>query len=344
MRSNQWGAAFLPGWLLLVAVVLVVMLFLNLRGVSLLQVGGLVRGAEPLPLLGALACHYLVFFFQGLRWRSVVCAGDGPPERPGLLYCCQLALLSCFCNYVFWLRIGETWRVYCYSRERRDRPARVAGAALSGVLYDLFFLSLFLGVMLLQVRWIAPGAAGVVASLSALFFFLFILGLLGVAASGDVAPSIAGAIPWFRGFFESASNAGSDFSMGARSGLSAWLPASFWTFCVWACTLGRTLLVVVSLGALVPVGLSGASSLAGPALSFAPTPGGLGVTEAGMTWLISRAETVPLTVVLAVVLLDRGISYLSVLVVGGAVMLGRLLIPAWRGSPSTDNDPATFFD
>ena len=64
-------------------------------------------------------------------------------------------------------------------------------------------------------------------------------------------------------------------------------------------------------------------ALAGSLLTLAPTPGGLGVVESGTVGLLVRLSAIPVDAAAAVVVVDRSISYLSIILVGAVLFLAR---------------------
>ena len=101
----------------------------------------------------------------------------------------------------------------------------------------------------------------------------------------------------------------------------------------WIFEMGRLYMVLMALGldaspALIPV-----VALGHAVLSTVPTPGGVGAVEPGVTGLLlielSQPEAAAATIV------DRSITYLSIIVVGGALFLLRQALRA-RGSVSRE--------
>jgi len=82
--------------------------------------------------------------------------------------------------------------------------------------------------------------------------------------------------------------------------------------------------VIKALGISVALGLVVFVPMANGLLSAVPlTPGGIGIVETGVSGLLQLELTVELA--LAVALLDRAISYLSIIVTGGAAFAWRQL-------------------
>jgi uncharacterized membrane protein YbhN (UPF0104 family) len=77
-------------------------------------------------------------------------------------------------------------------------------------------------------------------------------------------------------------------------------------------------------------------TLANSLLTLFPTPGGLGAVESGVSGLAMRLSSLASSAVVALVLVDRAISYVSIVVVGALVFLLR---QAFRSRPSVTGRP-----
>jgi uncharacterized protein (TIRG00374 family) len=88
----------------------------------------------------------------------------------------------------------------------------------------------------------------------------------------------------------------------------------------WGIEILRLWLVINSLGIETELALIMIAALGASVFSTVPTPGGVGVVEPGMTALLSIGMSG--SEAAAVALCDRGITYLSVLVVGLLAFLG----------------------
>ena len=331
MKKSGIRSMMLPGWLLLLMLVVPIIILLMSNNFSVREVWDVLSGASPSLIVVALAVHLLSFFFQGLRWRALAGSGEGVPPPPGLVYSIQLAILARFCNFIFWLRVGDMWRAFCYSRERRDSGSRVTGISAADAMYDLAFMFLILLVLLAFIWFQAPRAFGVILGLALMYLFLLGLGLVSIFLFRDLGQVICRRVPFLRSRSSWADTMGADFIKGVLAGRNRWHTCSLWTVMVWLCEICRVGLVIMAMGIAVPWALGGASALAGPALNLAPTPGGLGASESGSVWLFTRWDGISLSFAVALVLVDRAVSYLSVLILGGALLMGRLMFRSWRG-------------
>jgi len=90
----------------------------------------------------------------------------------------------------------------------------------------------------------------------------------------------------------------------------------------WLSEVGRLYFVIHSLGMSVGGGLLVLVALANALLTTLPiTPGGLGIVEPGIVGLLTLS--IGQNEAIAVALVDRSISYISVVVLGGLIFLAR---------------------
>ena len=95
----------------------------------------------------------------------------------------------------------------------------------------------------------------------------------------------------------------------------------------WLAEVGRLYIVVRALGLDLDLPLVVVIALANSLLTLVPTPGGLGAVESGVPWLLGRLSSISGDPALALVLVDRAISYLSIILVGTALFLARQALP-----------------
>ena len=102
------------------------------------------------------------------------------------------------------------------------------------------------------------------------------------------------------------------------------------SFVGWMLEVGRLYFVVQALDFDVPLALILIAALGHALLSTVPTPGGVGAVEPGVTGLLvlgmARHDAV------SVALVDRSITYLSIIIIGGLVFL------AWNLTRSRRRD------
>ena len=271
-------------------------------------------------LLFALAVlvHYTTFIFRGLRWRVLLRNVEGDDSRvPSALYCGRLVLLASFVNSVTWFHLGDAYRAYAYVGDTGQSFSRTIGTVLAERFFDVVtvFLLVIVAALLLvasgtSISWMFVGLAAVlVAGLLAL---LVAMGLF----RGRLANRLPGRLrEAYHRFHQGTLGSFQQLPLVASLSLLAWLAE-----------VGRLYLVSEAVGVDISIGLVVFATVANSLLTLVPlTPGGLGLVEPGVISLlmvssVEKIQAVPL------VLLDRSISYLSVIIVGGAVFLTTQLL------------------
>ena len=326
-----------------VAVTLVAgaLLFLTLFRVFNIDWGELwnnVSSIDPLMYAAALVLYYLSFWFRGIRWRLISrTAGlerSASAKVPSGLKCGAIILMGWFANSVAFLRLGDAYRGWAMSRESGAGFAPSLGTVLAERIQDMVVV---LTMVLVAAAWVTvagdvdvPGvviiaAAGLAAAMAALLLAMrFYWKVLSVRLPHRLRRfSQRFQLSTLRSF------RGRDLPLQILLGLVGWM-----------LEIGRFYFVAQGLGIEVGFGIVMFAALANAMLTTIPTPGGFGFVEGGLTGLlillgIDDTNALTLTVV------DRSISWLSVIVFGGLVFFGWHL---YRGrGRQTDNtaSPAT---
>ena len=97
----------------------------------------------------------------------------------------------------------------------------------------------------------------------------------------------------------------------------------------WAAEIGRMYLVVEALGFDIRLDIVVFLTLANSLLTLVPTPGGVGAVESGVGGLAVRLSSLTATAAAALVLIDRTITYVSVILLGALLFVARQIV---RGS------------
>ena len=296
-----------------------------------------VKAANLWYFAGAVAVHYTTFVFRGARWRLLLqnAQQDGRPV-PGVFYCSQLVLLGWFVNAVSWLRLGDAYRAYLYRDEQEASFSRTIGTIVAERTLDaaLIVILLVIAVPFLvreggEVAWIVLGLA------VALLLLLF--GLLG-AMTWSREGALRKLPRWLAEHY-------GRFQEGALGGFKRVLPVAGLGLLGWLAEVSRLYLVVKALDLNVGLALVVFLALANSLLSLAPTPGGIGAVESGVAGLAVRLSRLSGSAATALVLVDRFISYVSIIGVGGMLFLWRQVLrrrqPALRRAVSLGgvNDP-----
>ena len=97
----------------------------------------------------------------------------------------------------------------------------------------------------------------------------------------------------------------------------------------WLSEVGRLFLVAEALNLGLGVPLIIFITLANSLLTLVPTPGGIGAVESGVAGLLVRLSSLSVNAATALVLVDRSITYVSVIAVGALLFILRQAIPRW---------------
>lgn len=285
-----------------------------------------VRSLNPWWYGLAVAIHYLTFIFRGARWRQLLinaaCKDAAPPPAPSVLYAGRVILMSWFANSVTWFRMGDAYRAYVYAEDTKTSFPRSAGTVLADRLVDLTIVAtlMTIGIVVLLVGGhVRPPPLLILVALGLLAMIL--AGLAGMAfARRWIAPRLP----------EKVRDVYARFHDGTTGSLGAKLHLVFGFGTLgWLCEMGRLFFVLQAIGAPVALGLVLFVPMANGLLSAVPlTPGGLGVVETGVSGLLRLELTVE--VALAAALVDRTISYLSIILTGGIAFALRQMDIAKR--------------
>lgn len=283
------------------------------------------RQANPAYFVLALVVYYLGFPLRAVRWRMLlenVEASDAKAARavthPRIPRLSEILLLGWFANCLVPAKIGDFYRAYLLKDACGVSFARTTGTLVAERAIDLvvlFTLLLFSAIGVIQgmsaeralvtEHILLVGFVLVVLLLGA----LITLRLVGQRTERLLPKRLAGL--WYR------------FRLGVLGSFRVRqvpLIAAL-TITIWLTEAGRLFFVTQSLG--IPLGLAVIIfvALANSLLTAVPaTPGGLGVVEAGVITLFALIGVADDTAA-AITLLDRTISYWSLIAVGFVVYL-----------------------
>lgn len=280
-----------------------------------------IRGVNPWLYLAAAAVYYLSFWFRGLRWRLIAITAniDGQDGKtiPRTTKMGGIILMGWFANSVAFLRLGDALRGWTLHRESASPFSSSLGTVLAERVQDMVavLLLVFVAAVLVTVAGDSevPGivliaAVGLVVALVAV---LIAMRIFGLRASRFFPGRIQGAYARFQEGTLS-SFRGSQLPVQLLLGVTGWL-----------LEIARFYLVSQALDLDIGFGVVMFAALANAMLSTIPTPGGFGFVEGGLTGVlvllgVDDTDALTLTVV------DRSISWLSV------VLFGGLLFVAWQ--------------
>ena len=282
-----------------------------------------IRGTNPALYMLALLVYYTTFLFRGARWRLLLANAGVSREAPlpSLWASARLVLLGWMASAVTWFRMGDAYRAYAYSLESGAPLPRTVGTVLAERILDVatIFILLIAAFLLLYANaedrpsttFLIVGAVLALLALLA----LLVLHFLRERVNRHLPERVQRVYHSFR---EGTLSSFRQLPLVALLGLLGWLSE-----------VGRLYLVVQSTGLEVGIGLIVFVTIANAILSAMPlTPGGLGIVEPGIAGLLTLAPALAalepedaLSVALSVALLDRSISYVSLIIFGSVAFL-----------------------
>lgn len=272
---------------------------------------GTIKGSNPILYVLAVLVHYTTFLFRGQRWRLLLrnAGVDRSKEisLPSVFGSGRLILIGWFASSVTWFRIGDAYRAYAYTKESGASFARSGGTVVAERLMDILLVFGLLLVGFLSMLIDADSSPPRVLLLAGLGLAGFsLLALLGVHLFWK---RVATFLPrrLFRTYVGFRQGIMQSFRLLPQIGVFGLLG--------WLAEVGRLYLVIKATGLDVGVDLVLFVAIAAALLSATPiTPGGLGVVETGIAGIL--ALTISEGSAVSIALLDRSISYLSVVIVG----------------------------
>jgi len=273
------------------------------------------KDSNPWFLVSAILVHYTTFIFRGARWRLLLqnTQEDNAPT-PGVLYCAGLVLLGWFVNAVGWLRLGDAYRAYVYREEQGASFSRTIGTILAERVLDTILVALLLVVALPFLFESDNNAAWSVLAVA----IVLAVGLGGLLAAITWAKVwVLRKMPsWVAQRYER-------FRAGTLGSFQRLGPVTVLGLLAWMAEVARLYLVVQALDLGLSFPLVIFLTLANSLLTLVPTPGGVGAVESGVAGLAVRFSTLSSSLALAMVVVDRAITYVSIIMVGFLLFLVR---------------------
>ena len=306
---------------------------LTRSGIDLSATWGHVKRSQPGFLVLAFFLYYLSFPLRGYRWLillgNVGTFREGA-KKPSLPNASSMILMNWLVNSVAWFRLGDAYRAYLVTGRSRASFARTVGTVAAERVMDVgvvFALLLVASIGLLRdetsdtAKSVILGASILAALGAAVLLAMRIFGM-------RLARFLPTALQHVYGRFQ-------EGTLGSfhRLPLLILLSAG-----IWFLEAARLYFVVEGLGFELSLSLILFAALAASLLTTIPlTPGGLGFVEGGLTGLLVLSLTRDQAV--GVTLLDRSITYLSILIIGGLVFGIRQAFALRRppsGQPETE--------
>lgn len=288
-----------------------------------------VKGVDPITYLIAGVLYYISFWFRGLRWRLIVRA-SGLNNQPGVdqignAKYAAIILMGWFANSVSFFRLGDAYRAYALHRETRIPLASSLGTLLGERAQDILIVLLLLVI----------GAIGLLVT-GEVTLPVYVLAAAIVASGATLLALII-----MRNYGERLARHLPDrieeiyhpLQVGALGSFKArQLPVQFLLGVIgWGLEIGRVYFVAESLDMDIGFFVIMSAALTIAVLSTIPTPGGFGFVEGGLTGVLiflGLGDTQALTLTIV----DRSISWISIIVIGGTLFVSWQTFVVRRGN------------
>ena len=269
-----------------------------------------IKSIDKLLYISALIAYYSSFIFRGKRWRCLIQNANlesrAKSTLPSTLKFSQLILIGWFVNSIAWLRMGDAYRAYALTQETKINMTSSLGTIVAERVTDLICILILLVV---GITWLSNShqltEAVNLISVAILLTILLVISLLIIKRFGN---RLSQKLPTkIRTHYEIIHSV----TFGSLQRMPTIM---IYSLIAWLCESARLYLVLMALDLSITLPLILIVSLSHAILSIIPTPGGVGAVEPGVASLLLFELTQ--SDALSVALIDRTITYLSVLIFG----------------------------
>ncbi len=282
---------------------------------------GLMVSANLGLFLGGFVVYYLTFPLRGGRWWLLL-ENNGLSNRAGIripsaLHLGVMVYMSWFANCVIPAKLGDAYRGYQLKQASGVSFSTAMGTVLAERFIDIVVLVGMLMAAALGLGGLGKGGGEITTEIFVGGMLLLVLGVVGLGAMWMLRDRLTNLLPTR---FQSKYANFQESTFGSFKQLPVIFAISV---AIWLGEVARLFLVVNALGISVSVPFAIFLALANSLLTVVPlTPGGLGLAEAGTTGLLMLGG-VDKDVAATAALLDRIISYWSIILFGFIVLLVR---------------------
>jgi glycosyltransferase 2 family protein len=260
-------------------------------------------------VLLALVVYYATFPLRSWRWARLLREGGADVTWSDLL---KILFIGWFVNSIVPAKLGDLYRSYLVKRRFGISLSRTVGVVVAERLLDLLvvFVLLVVGGYVAFGRTILPDLRIVYLTGIGLLV-LIVAGLVGMYY---VAPKLA------RFFPAEVRRIARLFREGVLHSFRALPIAGPLTLLIWGAETLRLFFVLTALGLDLPLSGVVFVAVAVALLTTVPlTPAGFGFVEIAMVYVLTEGFGLAQHDAIAVAVVDRAVSVLSVIVVGGIV-------------------------
>lgn len=288
-----------------------------------------IRHADVRLYVAAIAVYYLSFVVRAVRWE-VLLRNAGEHCRPTILF--ETLLVSFFVNCVVPAKMGDVYRAFLLRTRERVGAMKAFGTIIAERLLDLFVL-----MALAVVALVATFRTRVPAQLLPFIAGGAALSLVGIGAVALMVTGRGRRI--LRLFPDPVVQRYESFRAGTVGSFGRWPAVITLSVAVWGLEAGRLGFVVFALGHndVRPSNFLLVALVAALLTTIPFTPGGIGLVEGGMAVVLTLVAGVSKPDAVSIALLDRSISYLSLVLVG-AVVFAAMHVRVTRPGPATQAD------
>lgn len=328
----------LPTLISFIIAVMFLLLLVTRFNIDWQETWAILRGSNVYLYLTAFASYYFGFLLRGLRWRimlhSAGVLGPDTGKTPSVLTFGGYVFLGWFANAVTWFRLGDAYRAYVFTQDTGAEFPRAIGTVLAERVLDVVMVFLLLVMAGLAVY--AGGDVGGIPLFLGIAAVLVFIGLGMLVAMKQFGRNLARFLPGrLREPYDR-------FHQGTMESFKQ-LPVLFLlSLLIWLTEVGRLFFVIQALDLSVDVSFSLVLfvTLANAMLTTVPiTPGGLGIVEPGILGLLTLS--LPRSEAISVALLDRSISYLSIVLLGAVFFLLYQASRNWGRRRDAGSQPGT---
>lgn len=308
-------------------------------GINLGETWDAVRSANPFYYALAILSYYIAFLLRGWRWqimvRNIGIDTKAGEKVPSVRSCTEFIMLGWFGNTLTIARLGDAYRSWLLSQETKIGFSRSFGTIVAERMIDVATVAVLLAISVaLFIAGIESGERSWILVSLGFTTGLFLLALVFLMAMVKFGKRIAVKLP---SRFNDIYKLIHDGTMGSFRRL----PLLFLISAVlWIIDSFRLLLVLQAVDAQIDMTMIQTlafilfASLAQSVLTTIPfTPGGLGFVEAGFTGILTPVLN-SVSLATAITLLERSITYASIVVFGGILFITRQIFKRGTSSPA----------
>lgn len=294
-------------------IVVIVVLFVDVDWADTWQT---MISANPGWFLVAFVVYYATFPMRGLRWklimRNIGVTKETNPTLPGTIGMSEIIYLGWFANALIPAKLGDAYRAYLLKKNAKVSFSRTFGTVFAERVIDM--LVLFVLLLAAGLTFVGRQDDSNAAAIIWVGFFMAIAIVVGLILFWRLGEPIQRRLPERYKEKWMALHEGTLHSFRRLPAVAA-LTVTIWMF-----EAGRLFFIAVALGFSIEPPLILFVALAGSILTTVPfTPGGLALVEIGTAGLLALLAGLTTSESFGVALLDRTISYWS-LVIGGLIV------------------------